>query len=93
MQAREVFEHSYREGRSVGAIVEEKSFGGPHTEDELRSECMDVIAQNPKVVDDIRGGKVSALQVLIGQVMKRTRGSVKPEEARRVLNELLGVES
>jgi aspartyl-tRNA(Asn)/glutamyl-tRNA(Gln) amidotransferase subunit B len=92
MQAREVFEQSYREGRSVAAIVEEKAFGGAHTEDELRSECMEVLADNPKVVDDIRGGKVSAMQVLIGQVMKRTRGSVKPEDARRVLGELLGLE-
>jgi aspartyl-tRNA(Asn)/glutamyl-tRNA(Gln) amidotransferase subunit B len=93
MQAREVFEQSFSEGRSVSAIFEEKDFGGPHTEDELRSECMEVIATNAKVVDDIRGGKLSALQVLIGQVMKRTRGSVKPDEARRVLNELLGIDA
>jgi aspartyl-tRNA(Asn)/glutamyl-tRNA(Gln) amidotransferase subunit B len=53
---------------------------------------MEVLADNPKVVDDIRGGKVSAMQVLIGQVMKRTRGSVKPEDARRELGELLGLE-
>jgi aspartyl-tRNA(Asn)/glutamyl-tRNA(Gln) amidotransferase subunit B len=91
MQAREVFEEAYRHGRTVASVVEAKAFGGPHTSDELRSECLDVIASNPKVVDDIRGGKLSALQVLVGQVMKRTRGAVKADDARDMLTELLGI--
>jgi aspartyl-tRNA(Asn)/glutamyl-tRNA(Gln) amidotransferase subunit B len=92
MQAREVFEASYRTGQSIASVVQDKNYGGPQTADELRSECMEVIAANPRVVDDIRGGKHTALQVLIGQVMKRTRGSAKPDEARAILAELLGLD-
>jgi len=91
MQAREVFEAAYRDGRTVASVVEARAYGGPHTADELRAECMEVIAGNPKVVEDIRGGKLSALQVLVGQVMKRTRGGVKAEDARQMLSELLGI--
>ncbi|MDQ3023147.1 MAG: Asp-tRNA(Asn)/Glu-tRNA(Gln) amidotransferase subunit GatB [bacterium] len=93
MQAREVFEESYRSGSNVAAVFEQKYYGGPQTAEELRSECMEVIEANPKIVTDIRGGKITALQALIGQVLKRTRGSVKPDAARAMLAELLGIDS
>ncbi len=43
------------------------------------------IAANPKAVADYRAGKTAALQALVGQVMKQTRGRANPERARELL--------
>jgi aspartyl-tRNA(Asn)/glutamyl-tRNA(Gln) amidotransferase subunit B len=44
-----------------------------------------VIAANPKVVAEYRGGKTSALQYLVGQMMRATRGQANPQLARELL--------
>lgn len=44
-----------------------------------------VIASNEKSVSDYRAGKESALQFLIGQVMKLSKGKANPEMAREML--------
>jgi aspartyl-tRNA(Asn)/glutamyl-tRNA(Gln) amidotransferase subunit B len=49
--------------------------------DSLVAVCAKVIESNEKAVSDIRKGKLVALQVLVGQVMKETKGKAKPEEA------------
>lgn len=44
-----------------------------------------VIAQNPKVADDYKSGKVAALEFLVGQCMKALRGAADPAEIRALL--------
>lgn len=90
-QAREVFASVYSSGRTVKAVVDEAGFGQRASGSELREICQQVIAANEKVVADIRGGKTAALQVLVGQVMKQTRGSASPEEIKALMNGLLGL--
>jgi aspartyl-tRNA(Asn)/glutamyl-tRNA(Gln) amidotransferase subunit B len=51
----------------------------------------DVIAANPRFVDDFRAGKEKAFNALVGQVMKATQGKANPQEAARILRERLGV--
>ncbi|MFI0357996.1 Asp-tRNA(Asn)/Glu-tRNA(Gln) amidotransferase subunit GatB [Actinomadura sp. 9N407] len=50
-----------------------------------------VIADNPDVVDKIRGGKASAVGALIGPIMKATRGQADAGRARQLILERLGV--
>jgi aspartyl-tRNA(Asn)/glutamyl-tRNA(Gln) amidotransferase subunit B len=40
----------------------------------------EVIAENPQAVADYREGKGAALNFLVGQVMKKTRGKADPKE-------------
>ena len=49
-----------------------------------------VIQDNPKAVDDYRGGKEEAIKFLVGQVMRETRGRAKPEVITEILREKLG---
>ncbi len=49
----------------------------------------DVISQNPKAVEDYRSGKNGALNFLVGQVMKQTRGRSDPGELNRMIVESL----
>ena len=44
-----------------------------------------VIAANPKPVEDYTGGKVSAAGRLVGEVMKATRGRANPGVVKDVL--------
>ena len=45
----------------------------------------EVIAKNPKAVDEYRAGKKKALGALVGQVMKLTKGKANPQ----IVNQLL----
>ena len=41
----------------------------------------EVIAENPKVVADFKGGKEQAVGSLVGQLMKKTKGRANPQLA------------
>ena len=45
----------------------------------------DVIKDNEGVIEDYKAGKKEALNFLVGQVMKHTRGRVDPKDVRRLL--------
>ena len=49
----------------------------------------EAITENPKALEDYRAGKGGALNFLVGQVMKKTRGKADPSELNRLLNETL----
>ncbi|RYD05656.1 hypothetical protein N752_07105 [Desulforamulus aquiferis] len=48
-----------------------------------------VIAANPKSVEDFRAGKDRAIGFLVGQVMKATKGKANPEMVNKLLKEKL----
>ena len=48
-----------------------------------------VLAANPKVVEDWKGGKKAAMGFLVGQVMKSTEGKANPALVNRLLAEKL----
>ncbi|MDD1690191.1 MAG: Asp-tRNA(Asn)/Glu-tRNA(Gln) amidotransferase subunit GatB [Methanoregula sp.] len=49
----------------------------------------EAINENPKALEDYRAGKGGALNFLVGQVMKKTRGKADPAELNRMLAEAL----
>jgi aspartyl-tRNA(Asn)/glutamyl-tRNA(Gln) amidotransferase subunit B len=49
----------------------------------------EAINENPKALEDYRAGKAGALNFLVGQVMKKTRGKADPGELNRMLIEAL----
>jgi aspartyl-tRNA(Asn)/glutamyl-tRNA(Gln) amidotransferase subunit B len=55
----------------------------------LQGIISEVIAQNPKAVEDYRNGKNGALNFLVGQAMKKTRGRSDPGELNRIMVESL----
>lgn len=48
------------------------------------------LRENPKSVDDYRGGKKSALQFLVGQVMRMSKGKANPGMVSEILREKIG---
>ncbi len=49
----------------------------------------DVIAANPKAVEDYKGGKTNVVGWLMGQVMKMSQGKANPKQATELLNKNL----
>jgi len=90
-QARAVFEQVYRTNKAVDVVVEEQGFEQQNGGVDLEKICSAVISDNPQVVADVKSGKTNAVQVLVGAVMKQTRGGADPKEARKLLLKLLRV--
>jgi len=85
-QSKEVLEEAFASGKMPETIVKEKGIQPPISDQvALERIIEEVIANNPKVVSDYRAGKTNALQYLIGQVMKQTRGQAKAESVRSIL--------
>jgi len=58
-------------------------------EDILQEAVKSVISANPQPVADFRAGKAAALQFLLGQVMRQTRGKANPQIVEKLLKETL----
>ena len=85
-QAKDIVEEAFLSGKMPEAIVEEKGIQPPISDEgELIRIIEEVIASNSKAASDYRAGKVNALQALIGQVMKQTRGQAKADSVRTLL--------
>ena len=50
----------------------------------------EVVAANPKSVDEFRQGKEKAFNALVGQVMKASRGKANPQQVNELLRARLG---
>ncbi len=85
-QAKDIVEEAFLSGNMPEAIVKEKGIQPPISDEgELVRIIEEVIASNSKAASDYRAGKVNALQALIGQVMKQTRGQAKADSVRTLL--------
>ena len=89
-QAKEVLEEAFTTGEMPEGIVTRRGIKPPISDlGTLERITEEVIANNPKVVDDYRGGKTNALQFLVGQIMKRTRGQAKADIVQTLLRKKL----
>jgi aspartyl-tRNA(Asn)/glutamyl-tRNA(Gln) amidotransferase subunit B len=55
----------------------------------LKTVVDEVMAENPQVVLDIKDGKTNLIQFLIGQAMKKTKGSANPAVLTTLFSEAL----
>jgi aspartyl-tRNA(Asn)/glutamyl-tRNA(Gln) amidotransferase subunit B len=85
-QAKEVLEEAFASGKMPDLIVKEKGFEPPISDQSALERIVEeVITNNSKAANDYRAGKTNALQALIGQVMKQTRGQAKADSVRTIL--------
>jgi aspartyl-tRNA(Asn)/glutamyl-tRNA(Gln) amidotransferase subunit B len=71
--------------RSALEIVTQRNLIQISDEKSLDKDIDAVIAENPKVVDDVKNGKANALMFLVGQVMKRSKGKANPKVVGEIL--------
>ncbi len=89
-QAKSVLEKAVETGEAPGMIVRREAISQLSDASELEQVVDDVLAENPKAVEDYRAGKTNALGFLVGQVMKRTKGRARPDVVNPILLGKLG---
>ncbi len=88
--AKEIFPKMFSTGEEPAAIVEREGLKQISDTGALEKIVDEVIAANPKQVEQYRGGKTTVLNFLVGQVMKATRGQANVTVAGELLKQRLG---
>jgi aspartyl-tRNA(Asn)/glutamyl-tRNA(Gln) amidotransferase subunit B len=89
--ARQVFDALWTgEGTDVDQLIEAKGLKQMNDSGALEKIIDEVVAANPKSVDEYRAGKDKAFNALVGQVMKASRGKANPAQVNELLKRRLG---
>ncbi len=83
--AKDVFAAMLESGKAPKAIVKEKGLVQVTDTGAIEGFVDQAIAGNPAVVQEYKDGKTQALQFLVGQVMKFSRGKANPQMAVQML--------
>ena len=89
--ARQVVDGVLQTGHGVDEVVAERGLAVVSDSGALTEAADAAIAANPDAADKVRGGKIPAVGVLVGAVMKATRGQADAGAVRTILLERLGV--
>ena len=85
-QGKEVFAGMFAApGKSAAQIAEEKGLKQESDTGAIEAICDQVLAATPKAVAEYKGGKVSSINFLKGQVMKLSQGKANPNVVGEVL--------
>ena len=87
--AKEVFEAMFNDDIDPEKYVDEHELKMDNNTDELKGVLEEIIANNPKSVEDFHNGKEKAIGALVGQAMKATKGKADPKMINQMLRELL----
>lgn len=88
--ARLVLEKLFDEGGQAQSWIESLGLGQISGGDELKALVEQAVAANPVAVAEFLAGKEKALNALVGQVMKQTKGRANAAEVTRMLKEVVG---
>ena len=88
--AKQVFEGLWEGTGEVDAIIEARGLKQMSDSGELEKIIDEVLAANPKSVEEFRAGKDKAFNSLVGQVMRATKGRANPAQVNDLLKAKLG---
>ena len=89
--AKQVFDALWtEEGQEVDAIIEAKGLKQMNDTGALEAIVDEVIAANAKNVAEFKAGNEKALNALVGQIMKASKGKANPQQVNDLLRSKLG---
>ena len=88
-QGKDVFAEMLATGKSPAAIIKEKGLAQVSDTGAIEGFCTQAIAGNPKSVADFKAGNKAALNALVGQVMKLSKGKANPQLVSAILTSKL----
>jgi aspartyl-tRNA(Asn)/glutamyl-tRNA(Gln) amidotransferase subunit B len=91
--ARQVLEHHVDGEGSPADIVRDRGLEVVSDDGALAAAVEKAMAENPDVVEKVKGGKLKAIGALIGPVMKETRGQADAGKVKEIVLEKLGMKS
>ena len=83
--AKEVLVEMWAGEGDADAIIEKRGLKQISDSGEIERICDEVIGASPRQVEDYRAGKDRALNSLVGQVMKLTKGKANPQQVTEIL--------
>ena len=87
--AKAVLKEMFETGLMPGEIIKDKNLGQVSDTGELQKAIEDVVAKNPKAVEDYKKGKKEVTKFLVGQVMAATRGKANPQVVQELLEKTM----
>ncbi len=72
-------------GKGVDAVILEKGLGQAVDDAALEKAVDEVLAANPKIIEQIKGGKKEAAGALVGQAMKKMQGKANPKKINEII--------
>lgn len=79
----------FKTGNKVSQIASELGLLQDSSEESLSRLAGEIIVQNENIADEFKAGKESALQFLVGQGMKLSKGSANPTLLQQILRDKL----
>jgi aspartyl-tRNA(Asn)/glutamyl-tRNA(Gln) amidotransferase subunit B len=83
--AKQVFDALWTEGGEVDALIEAKGLKQMNDSGALEAIIDEVLAANPKNVQEFRAGNSKALNGLVGPIMKASKGKANPAQVNQLL--------
>ena len=71
------------------AYVEDNKLKTECDDGKLNDVILQIIKDNPKCVEEYRGGKIKAIDALVGQTMKAMGGKADPVTIRQIIEDEL----
>ena len=89
--ARQVFDAIWSaEGADVDALIQAKGLKQMNDTGALEAIVDAVLAVNPKNIEEYKAGNARALNALVGQIMKGSKGKANPQQVNDLLRQKLG---
>ncbi len=87
--AKLIFELLWEDGGDVDVIIEAKGLKQMNDTGELEKIIDEVLAANPKNVEEYKAGNTKALNGLVGPIMKASKGKANPAQVNELLKRKL----
>ena len=88
--AKEIFATMWKEGGEVDALIDAKGLKQINDTGALEAIIDEVLAANPKNVEEFKAGNAKALNGLVGPIMKASKGKANPAQVNELLLKKLG---
>src|SRR5918911_173726 len=90
-QGKDVLVEMFKTGKTAAVIIEEQGLAQVSDAGEIERLVYEVIAANPKQLEQYRAGKTGLMGFFVGQVMKASQGKANPKLVNQVLQAKLNM--
>jgi aspartyl-tRNA(Asn)/glutamyl-tRNA(Gln) amidotransferase subunit B len=87
---KEILVEMFATGKTANQIISDQSLEQINDPEKIARIVREIMAANPKQVEQYRKGKTATFGWFVGQVMKATRGQANPQLVQEVLKKELG---
>jgi len=88
--ARTILDALWDEGGEVDALIDAKGLRQINDTSALEAIITEILAANPRNVQEYKSGNLKAINGLIGPIMKASQGKANPQQVNELLKKVLG---